>query len=124
MCLCARPERTAPILVRRALEILKYGAVQERFLRLVDCRGTSTVFGVLSADGTAVGPIHHESSAYGGTGFVNPTVHVGAVHCHTPAFFIFSHDVKSIVQMRGEVSWNVVFRLQNNRQATTDGVAP
>jgi hypothetical protein len=82
------------------------------------------LLGIVGANGSAIGTIHHESPADRRTAFVNPAVHVGAIHGDAPAFFVFGHDENPVFQMRREMRWNVVFGLQDNRQAATDSLTP
>lgn len=81
-------------------------------------------FGVLSTNCLAVWTIHDESAAYGGTAFIDAAIHAATIHRHAPAFLVMSHYVQSVRQMRGEVLRDFILGLQNNRQATADGIAP
>lgn len=81
------------------------------------------VFIVFGSDGPAIGAIHDEAAANGGSGFIDAAVHVGVVHRHAPTLLVLGHHVKSGGQVRGEMGRNIVRCLEHDREAATYGIA-
>ena len=78
---------------------------------------------MFDANGLAVRAAHHEAAAYGGAVFVNAAIHAAAIHRHAPSVVSMRHHAMALRQLRGKVRGYVVFRFQDNHQATAHRIA-
>jgi hypothetical protein len=81
------------------------------------------LFCVVGTNGFAVRSAHEESPAGGWAIFVNAAVHVSAVHRDAPSIFMMRHHARTLSEMRGEISRDIVSRLQYHNQTAAHRIA-